>query len=227
MNRSPVFLPCPRCGAPRAIPAGCTMPGQWRCWKCRQVPVKPLAVVLALFLCVALRAQSAAPTIAEAQVAAVAATAETPVALPTFVGGGVAFNQLSTPRVTGWVGGFYPVATSAGVYLSTVADVLPVKQTDSATGRSFIAFKTSLRQGAHKKVGTWGKLSVLVGGDAGAGFSQASPSGVNVSFDGSFTATLVYAISSHVAIVAPLRMLWLGEAKSWNAVPEFGFAFRP
>jgi ABC-type molybdate transport system substrate-binding protein len=150
-----------------------------------------------------------------------------PVTLPTYVGAGVAFNQIGVPRVNLWAGAFYPVSSSKGVYLSTVADIVPVLQLDPVTKRQFYAFSTSIRQGAHKTIWTAGKFTALLGGDAGAGFSQASPSGVNVNFAGSFTATGVYQLSAKFAIVVPIRALWMGDSKTWNALPEFGVLFKP
>lgn len=158
---------------------------------------------------------------------ALSAHAQTPPTLPTYVGAGASFNQIGQPRINAWAGAIYPVLSSAGLYLSTVADIVPVAQIDPATGRQFYAFSTSIRQGMHKVIGTWGRMSALIGGDAGAGFAQGATSGLSVSFAGSFTATAVYQISPRWAVVVPVRALWQGQSKTWNALPEVGIFFRP
>jgi len=235
MKRSPVFDPCPRCGAPRAVPVGCKMPGQWRCWRCLQVPVKPDATtcnvvqqvatlaMLAVLLCVGARAQTA-PTIAEAQLKAVQSIPQT---LPAFFGAAVSFNQLGSPRLTPSFFSAYPILASAGLFASTEIDVVPVKQFDAATGRQFIAFSTSAREGVHRLLGRWGKLSLLVGGDAGAGFSQDGASGTSINFAGSFSLSGVYQIAPHLSVVAHPRMLWLAESRTWNMIPSIGIVFHP
>lgn len=111
--------------------------------------------------------------------------------------------------------------------MSTTTDIVPVLQIDPTTKRSYYAFQTSVRQGAHKLLFTSGRLSALIGGDAGVGMSQALPSGINFSFAGSFTATAVFQISKKWALVVPVRALWMGQNASWNLLPEIGILFKP
>ena len=146
--------------------------------------------------------------------------------LPTYVGVGAAFNQIGQPRFNLWAAAVYPVSSRAGVYMSTTTDIIPISQIDPVTKRQFWAFQTSIRQGAHKIVFSSGKFTALAGGDAGAGVSQASPSGINVSFAGSLTITAVYDLGKKFALVVPVRALWTGQS-SWNVLPEIGILFKP
>ena len=146
-------------------------------------------------------------------------------ALPTFVGAGAAFNQIGDPRTNLWATAIYPVASSAGVYASTTTDVIPRLTVDPATKRSYYAFTTSIRQGIHKTLYHAGAWTLLLGGDAGVGLNQAAPSGVNVSFAGSFTTTAVYQFKPHWALAVPVRGLWVNS--SWNLVPQIGVLFKP
>lgn len=148
------------------------------------------------------------------------------VTLPTYIGGFVAFNQIGQPRWNLSMAAIYPVVTSAGIYMSTSTDIIPIQQVDPITKRTFWAFSTSIRQGAHKVVLTSGKFTALVGGDAGVGITQASPSGINVGFAGSFTATAAWELNKNWAVVMPIRALWTGQS-SWNVIPEIGILFKP
>src|SRR5262249_28733299 len=84
--------------------------------------------------------------------------AQDPVPLPAYIGAGLAYNQIGTPSTTAFIGAFYPVSSAKGVYLSTVADIVPVLQKDTSTGRQFYAFSILLRQGAHKQVFSSGRF---------------------------------------------------------------------
>jgi hypothetical protein len=106
-----------------------------------------------------------------------------------------------------------------------VADIVPVLQFDPVTQRNFYAFQTIFRQDAYKTVFTSGKFTGLVGGGLGAGFSQASPSGTNVTFAGSFSVIGVYQVSKSFAVVMPIQALWLGSSRTWNALPKIGVMF--
>lgn len=146
-------------------------------------------------------------------------------ALPTYVGAGVTYNQIGTPKANIWATAIYPVISSVGVYSSTSTDIVPVQKLDPATGRAYFAFTTSIRQGVHKTVYTSGKFVALIGGDAGVGLSQAVPSGMNVSLAASFTATAIYQLTPKFAVVVPIRGMWVNS--SWNLLPQIGILFRP
>lgn len=158
---------------------------------------------------------------------AAAQTPDTPSITPlaTAIGVGATFNQIGTPRWNIWATAIYPVMSSIGVYASTTTDVIPKLTTDPATQRSYYAFTTSIRQGVHKRVYSNGKFTALLGGDAGLGLNQAAPSGMNVSFAASFTATAVYQINKSWAVAVPIRGLWINS--SWNMVPQVGVLFKP
>jgi hypothetical protein len=145
--------------------------------------------------------------------------------LPTYVGAGVSCNQIAVPPCNPWLTSIYPASSSLGIYLSSTADITPVQQIDPTTKRTYWAFTTSIRQGAHKLLLTSGRFSILVGGDAGGAFSQSATSGIGVSFTGSITATAVWQISNKWAVIAPIRAVWINSG--WNAVPQVGILFKP
>ena len=120
------------------------------------------------------------------------------------------FNQLGTPtRYAGGVSAVYPVVGSIGIYGTTTTDIIPKRATDPVTGREFWALSANIRQGGHKALFHSGRLTFLLGGDVGPGFSQAQPSGINVDFSGSFVATGLYQISRGFSMIVPVRMLYI------------------
>lgn len=169
--------------------------------------------ILALACAVGVFAQTPAPVSPDAK-------------LPTFIMGGVAFNQYATPRVNAFVSAIAPVSSRIGVYESTTADILPVKSTDAATGRTVYLFSTTIRQGAHKVLYNSGKLMLTVGGDAGLSFSQGPAGGTAINAAGSITGTALWQLNEHWAIGIPIRGLWTGPA-GWNLIPEAGIVWKP
>jgi len=143
--------------------------------------------------------------------------------LPVAVAGFASYNQLGEPRITGGVSAIYPIVGSIGMYGSTTAEILPKKAIDPTTKRQFYAVASSIRQGLHKDVFDTGRFSFLVGGDVGPGFSQAQPTGINVSLSASFIATPIYQISPAVSFILPVRMLYI-TGIGWNPVVEAGVA---
>ena len=148
-----------------------------------------------------------------------------PTALPTYVSAGAAFNQIGNPRVNLFASAIYPIVSSAGVLMSTSTDISPVQITDPTTKRVYWGFSTSVRQGVHKQLYATGNWYFLLGGDAGAGFSQASPSGLNVSLAASFQATVIYKFKPQWAIVMPIGGVYVNGA--WNMIPRLGISFKP
>ena len=144
------------------------------------------------------------------------------VPLPTAIAAFGAFNQLGSPRFTAGFSAIYPVVGSAGVYGTTTADVFPVKAVDPTTKRNFYAISASLRQGVHKDILDTGRLSFLLGGDVGPGFSQAQPTGININLSTSFVATVMYQLNPTFSLIVPVRMLYVSGA-GWNPVVEAGF----
>lgn len=145
--------------------------------------------------------------------------------LPIAVAGFATFNQLSTPRWTGGFSAIYPVVGSWGVYGTTTTDIAPKKAMDPGTGREFYALSASVRQGVHRSVLSSGRLTFLLGGDLGPGFSQGQPSGISVSVDGSFVVTALYRLSNAFSVIAPVRMLYVSNI-GWNPVAEIGVCVR-
>src|ERR1035441_4626168 len=116
-------------------------------------------------------------------------------ALPTYVAAGAAFNQIASHHGNLFTTAGYPVSSSAGVYTSTTADVIPVVLPNPTGKGTYLSFQVTMRQGVHKVIYAKGKLALLLGGDAGAAFSQASPSGTNVNIAASGTGTVIYQIN--------------------------------
>ena len=186
-----------------------------------------LACVLALVLAVDAFGQTATPA--------------TQVNLPTYIMGGLSYNQYTGG--SGFVSAIVPESNSVGLYGSVTADVVPVKYVD-ATGKSGWLLSTSVRAGQHKVLYNDGKNMLLIGGDFGASFTQPnqasglgtttvpSSSGVTIGASGSFTATYVYQINAHLAVGIPIRMLWMSGAGpngsgAWNPVAEIGVVWKP
>ncbi len=148
--------------------------------------------------------------------------------MPTYVAGGVAFNQLGTPRINGWLSGLVPVSQQKGVYASTTADIVPALKVDSATGRSVYTVSSQLRAGVHKTLYTGPKVQLLIGGDVGASFStNAAVSGMSVTLATSVTGTFVYQLSRHWGVIFPLRALYVPTLGGWNPIFEAGFVWKP
>ena len=141
--------------------------------------------------------------------------------LPVAVAGFVEFNQLGSPRFTGGFSAIYPVVGSVGLYGTTTADVFPKKAVDPTTGKSFYAISSSIRQGFHKDLLDTGRLSFLLGGDVGPGFSQAQPTGISVNLSASFVMTTLYQVNPTFSVVFPIRMLYVSGI-GWNPVMEAG-----
>jgi hypothetical protein len=151
------------------------------------------------------------------------------VKLPAYVGFGIAANQLGTSRWNLWGSAIYALDESKGLYLSSTADAFPVKKLDPTTNRMFWSASTSFRQGVHKLVYRDGKNAFLIGGDAGIGLSQQSPTGSDFSFSGGFTGTYIREINSRWSVMVPIRGLYISGNKlesNWNVVPQIGFMFR-
>jgi len=135
-----------------------------------------------------------------------------------------AFNQLGTPRWTGGFSAIYPmpvVPDSLRMFSTTTADVYPKKAVDPATGRPFYAISATVRQGFHRDLLDTSRWSFLLGGDVGPGFSQAQPSGINVSLSGSFVATAVCQVTPALSTMFAARMLYMTNI-GWNPIGEAG-----
>ena len=151
------------------------------------------------------------------------------VTMPTYVTGGVAFNQLGTPRFNAFASAIVPVSSQAGVYESTTADIIPVAKVDAATKRTVYTFSSQIREGVHKTLYTGTKVQFMIGGDVGGSFnsSTASTSGMTVSLAASVTATFVYQFSAHWAVIMPIRGLYTASIGGWNLIPELGIVWKP
>lgn len=159
--------------------------------------------------------------------AAFGQTTTTPVNFPTIplpvaVAAFGEFNQLGSPRFTMGVSAIYPVVGSVGIYGTTTTDILPKLAKDPATGRSFYAIASSVRQGFHKDILDTGRFSFLLGGDVGPSFSDAQTAGIDVNFSTSFVATGIVQVTPAFGLIVPLRMLYMSGI-GWNPIAEAGF----
>ena len=155
-------------------------------------------------------------------------------ALPSMFGGGASYSQLGTPRYNFWLAGIVPISSSVGMYESTTTDLIPIAQTDAATGRTVHTLQATLREGIHKTIPMPqpSKNMLLIGGTAGLAFSQASVTGasVNVNLAASFELTYVRQLNAHWAVIMPIRGLWvptIGKTGGWNFMPELGVVWKP
>ena len=142
--------------------------------------------------------------------------------LPAAVAAFASFDQLGDPKLTAGFSAIYPLVGSVGVYATTTADVFPKGVIDPTTKKHFYAISASIRQGVHKDLFDVGRFSLLLGGDVGPGFSQAAPSGINVSLSTSFVATPLIQVSPLFSLMFPVRMLYVKDC-GWNPVVEAGF----
>jgi hypothetical protein len=184
-------------------------------------------IILSLFvLCGSIFAQNATTTPATpVPVAGVTpAVIASNITLPTYIAGGVAYNQLAGVNL--WFSAIVPVVNSSGVYESTTTDLFPTSSV--VAGKTVYTFQTSIRQGIHKVVHDDGKNIVLIGGDAGVAFSQSSvtSAGTATGASGSFTVTYVRSITPHFAVMVPVRGLYM-PTLGWNPVVEVGLVWKP
>ncbi len=158
--------------------------------------------------------------------AAFSAFGQTAPSLPSYVAIGAAYNQIGTPNWNAFFTAIYPLASPIGMYTSTTTDLIPVRAQDPKTGRQYWAISTGVRQGVHEQIlNVNDKFRVLVGGDLGAAFSQASPSGTNVNLTGSFTGTVGYQFSKRFGVLMPIRGLYVPQV-GWNLILQAGIAIR-
>lgn len=149
------------------------------------------------------------------------------IVMPSYVAGGLAFNQLGTPRINGWIAGMIPVSSQVGVYASTTADVTPVTRLDTATGRTVYTASSQLRAGMHKTLYTGSKVQLLIGGDVGMAFIATATTPFQISLASSVTGTLVYQLSPHWGVIFPIRALYVATMGGWNPIVEFGVVWKP
>lgn len=154
-----------------------------------------------------------------------AQTPATANAFPTYVLAGASFNQIGTPPVNLIAGAIYPTGNSVLEYTSTIINIVPKTAIVAGTGKNFYTFSTSAQQSVHKVIYQGPKFVLLVGGGAGAVFSQASPSGANVNFAASVTATMAYQLSAKWGIAVPVQGIYTPQG--WDLVPAIAVVFKP
>lgn len=151
-------------------------------------------------------------------------TTTTSTGLPTYVLAGASFNQIGSPRWNFVAEALYPTGSSTLEYTSTAVNIIPAISTTS-TGQKFYTFQTTAQQSVHKILYQTGKFMLLVGGGLGASFSQASPTGTNVTVAASFTCTPVYQFSKRWGIAFPVQGIY--TTQGWDLVPAATVVFKP
>jgi hypothetical protein len=161
--------------------------------------------------------------------------------VPASLGPLFGFNQDSTTgsRFSGGLLSIYPLWSSKTnsflqLYGTTVVDLIPQWATDAATGKSILAFSTSIREGLHERlycVGPNNNVCFFMGMDLGPTFPAQNVStvvtggqgGLSVSLTTDFTATAVWQINKYLGLVVPVRALQVTTPKGdkvWNPVME-------
>jgi hypothetical protein len=144
-------------------------------------------------------------------------------ALPTYIFGGVSYNQFGSPVFAGVFSALEPESQSLGLLASESIDLQPVSYTDPKTGKPGYVLAASVRVGQHKillntadSAATTFKPSfaLLIGGDAGAAISSSSPtpgapSSISVGLSGSFTLSAFYRFKQHWAAGVAVRALYI------------------
>jgi hypothetical protein len=136
---------------------------------------------------------------------AVAAPASSTAAVPSVYLGGITVNQTSSPKWNAVVGGLYQ--TGSVITSGTFANLLPVQQTNATTRAPYWAVSASITQAAFLTPYSGTNFRLLTGGSLGASFTQASPSGTNVSVAATFSA---------------IPMFYFGKSKWGLALPIQG-----
>ncbi len=186
-------------------------------------------VIIGVLMAVLAVAQTAPAQPAATTTTTPTATPIANVTLPTYIMGGISFNQLT--GAAGFVSSIIPESNSVGLYGSATTDLIPLKTT--VNGKSIYLLSGSARAGEHKVLYQDTRNAVLIGGDVGASFSNTSgTSGVTLGVAGSFTLTYVRQLSAHWAVGVPIRMLYMSNvgpngAGAWNPVVEVGFIWKP
>ncbi len=175
-----------------------------------------LATLFALTAALAI-AQTSAPV-------AVTASGLAAITLPTYIAGGGAFNQLAGVNL--WFSAIAPISTSLGMYESTTADLFPVRV--MVSGKGAYVFQSSFREGVHKLLHQDAHNAILIGGDAGYSFAQASSAGAATSgVSAAITFTYVRQINAHWALMVPIRALYMPTLGGWNPILEMGLSWKP
>ncbi len=104
-------------------------------------------------------------------------------------------------------------------------NVIPKVSIDPTTKRTFYTFQSTLQQSVHKQIYQSSKFVLLLGGGAGATFSQASPSGTNVNIAASFTLTPGFQLSPKWGIIIPVQGIY--TVAGWDLVPAVAVVFKP
>lgn len=177
--------------------------------------MKTLVSIITLTVLLALSALGQTPTVASPQLAAAT--------LPSYIFGGVSYNQFGSPVFAGVFSALEPESQSIGLLASESIDIQPVSYTDPKTGKTGYVLAASVRVGQHKillntvdPAATTFKPSfaLLLGGDAGAAVSSSSPtpgapSSISVGLSGSFTLSAFYRFRQHWAAGVAVRALYI------------------
>lgn len=150
-------------------------------------------------------------------------TGATTKSLPAVYLGGITFNQTSSPKWNATIGGLYQ--TGSVITGGTFANLLPVQQT-SAAGKKYWAVSTSITQAAFLTPYSGTNFRLLTGGSLGASFTQANPSGTNVTVAATFSAIpMWYFGKSKWGLAIPIQGIYSNGA--WIPVISITPMFSP
>ena len=168
-------------------------------------------------------AQTAASTAAAPAATAAAATAVT---MPAYFAVGGEFNQLATPKGAVFADMVYTTSAQNGIGMvnDTGLDIVTVKKTDPATGKSFYAITSEVNQCLDEKLIASGKFRLFAGVCGGPGFSSTATGGISVSATGSFKVVTMYRLNSFLNLLVPVRMNYI-TGVGWNPIVEGGISF--
>lgn len=166
-----------------------------------------------------------------ASTTASSATSLSGVTLPTYIFGGVSYDQ--TLGFSGVVSSVIPESNAVGLLGTVTVNFAPFKYLNPITGKTVYLLSYSARAGQFKTLYNDGKNMVVLGGDLGASFASApNANSVSVGFSGSFSAGYFRQLSAHLGVGGIVRFLYepsIGPAGAvtFNAVPEFGLVWKP
>ena len=140
--------------------------------------------------------------------------------LPAGVFGTANYNQLGSPKITGSLGGIYPLAGSAGIYGVTEGMFYPKLTKDATTGTNFYALNITFQQEAYKDLVNTGHFSFLIGGGLGTALSSNSTS-LTVNLSTSLTFATVYQINKALSAVIAVGGQFI-SSEGWNLMPRGG-----
>lgn len=174
-----------------------------------------LALVVALLIAIPVFAQTPG---------AAGASGSTGATHPAVFLGGITFNQAASPKTNATIGGLYQ--TGSTITSGTFANLVPVEQTNAVTKAKFWAVSTAVTQAVFLTPYSSSNFRLLTGGSLGASFTQATPSGTNVTVAATISAIpMWYFGKSKWGLATPIQGIYSGGA--WIPVISITPFFSP